>query len=143
MRIFRVFTTLVFLCSISLVANAAEQKVTPKRIEQEAKKQQTQQTAPQLNVTFETQNICAGQIIKGWILVNDSWNPTICGKPTSIVYNVWTIARYDNQPVGSIMQACSGPAPSGWAVIGTRWDPTACGHPSNIIDNVMTIKRLN
>ena len=91
----------------------------------------------------EIQNICAGLIPAGWIAINDSWNPTACGNPTSIVYNIVTIERYDNKPKGSQMQACAGPVPAGWAVVGTRWNPSVCGHPTAITQNVMTIRKMN
>jgi hypothetical protein len=89
------------------------------------------------------QSVCAGQVPTGWIKINDSWNPTTCGNPTSISYNVWTIERYDNKPAGAQMRACFGSVPNGWAMVGSTWDPTACGHPTSISNNVMTIRRLN
>jgi hypothetical protein len=96
-----------------------------------------------LEITLQTQNICAGSAPQGWIKVNDAWNPTVCGKPTSISYNVWTIQRFADQPIGAIIHACRGSAPFGWAVVGTLWNPTVCGHPSANQPNVMAIKRLN
>jgi hypothetical protein len=91
------------------------------------------------------QNICAGSPVPaGWIKTNDHWDPTQCGDPTSIVYNVWTIVRFDNQPVGTILAVCAdAPTPAGWADVGTRWDPTSCGHPTSIVQNIKQIKRLN
>ena len=90
----------------------------------------------------QTEKVCAGPIPTGWIKVNDSFDPTSCGKPTVITYNVWTIERYDNKPVGAQLLACSAPAPPGWAVVNQAWNPTTCGHPSVNSSNVMTIKRL-
>ena len=89
------------------------------------------------------QTVCAGQGVPGWILVDDSWNPTACGNPTSISYNVWTLERFDDKPVGAQMRACFGPVPPGWRIEKAAWDPTACGYPTSISDNVMTIKRVN
>ena len=93
--------------------------------------------------TAEIESVCAGEISAGWIKVNDAWNPTTCGNPTRVTYNVWMIARYDEKPVGSVMAACNGPAPSGWVIVGTAWNPIACGHPATHQNNMMTIKRLN
>ncbi len=127
----------------STVANSAEGKPTAQQIEQEAMRQQKLQALLPLVTISETQAVCAGPIPSGWIKVNDAWNPTVCGNPSNISYNVWTIERYDNKPVGSTMQACAAPVPSGWAIVGSNWNPTACGHPSSISNNRMTIKRLN
>jgi hypothetical protein len=90
------------------------------------------------------QDICAGSAVPaGWIKINDQWDPMRCGNPTNIIYNVWTIARFDDRPVGSTMNVCAGaPTPAGWVDIGTRWDPMSCGHPNNIVQNVKQIKRL-
>ena len=60
-----------------------------------------------------SQRVCAGSLAAGYIKVNDEWNPTTCGNPTSIIYNVWIIDRYDNKPVGSTMKACNGSASTG------------------------------
>jgi hypothetical protein len=96
-----------------------------------------------LEITLQTQNVCAGSVPPGWIKINDAWNPTVCGKPTSITYNVWTIQRLADQQMGAIIHACTGSAPLGWAIVGTLWNPTVCGHPSANQPNVMAIKRLN
>ena len=96
-----------------------------------------------LEVTVQTQNVCAGSVPPGWIKINDAWNPTVCGKPTIIAYNVWTMQRITDQPMGAIVYACRGAVPSGWAIVGTLWNPTVCGHPSANQPNVMAIKRLN
>jgi hypothetical protein len=80
---------------------------------------------------------------RGWVKVNDRWNPTKCGSPTSIVYNVWEVERYANKPVGAEMEVCAdAPTPPGWAEINSTWSPTKCGHPTKIVDNVKRIKRL-
>jgi hypothetical protein len=96
-----------------------------------------------LETILQTQNICSGSVPPGWIKINDAWNPTVCGKPASIAYNVWTIQRFADQPVGAVIHACKGPVPSGWAIVGTPWNPTVCGHPSSNQPNVMAIQRLN
>ncbi len=98
---------------------------------------------PAFPASAEIQNICAGSVPPGWVVINDSWSPTTCGNPVSMVYNVATIERYDNKTKGSVMQACLGPVPAGWAMVGSRWNPSVCGHPASMIDNVMTIRKLN
>jgi hypothetical protein len=90
-----------------------------------------------------TQNICAGSLPPGWIKVNDVWNPTVCGKPPTITYNVWIIEQLSDQPPGAVVYACKGPLPSGWTVVATNWNPTVCGHPAANQPNTMVIKRLN
>jgi len=96
-----------------------------------------------LGAISTTQNICAGAVPSGWIKINDVWNPTVCGKPATIVYNVWIIQQLSDQPVGAVMHACKGVVPSGWAVVGAAWNPTVCGHPATNQSNIMAIKRLN
>lgn len=96
-----------------------------------------------LETILQTQNICAGSVPPGWIKINDAWNPTVCGNPARIAYNVWSIQRFDDQPIGAIIHACKGPVPSAWAIAGTLWNPTVCGHPATNQLNVMAIKRLN
>ncbi len=97
----------------------------------------------QLAEVAETEFVCAGEVPSGWIKVNDAWNPTTCGNPTRVTYNVWMIAQYTEKPIGTVMVVCNGPAPSGWVIVGTAWNPTACGHPTTNQKNVMTIKRLS
>jgi hypothetical protein len=106
--------------------------------------QETAQPVPlPLETIQRTQNVCAGSIPAGWIKINDSWNPTVCGKPTSIVYNVWTLQQLTYLPVGAVIYACSSTPPAGWAVAAQMWNPTVCGHPSAQQSNVMTIERSN
>jgi hypothetical protein len=96
-----------------------------------------------LETILQTQNICSGPVPPGWIKINDAWNPTVCGNPTRIAYNVWTIQRFTDQPAGAVIHACKGAVPPGWAIVGTLWNPTVCGHPSSNQPNVMAIKRLD
>jgi hypothetical protein len=96
-----------------------------------------------LSETANTETVCAGQLPSGWIKVDDAWNPTTCGNPTSKTYNVWMIAQYSEKPIGFVMVACNGAAPAGWVIVGTTWNPTTCGHPTANQKNMMTIKRLN
>jgi hypothetical protein len=89
------------------------------------------------------QNVCAGSATSGWIKINDAWNPTVCGNPAIITYNVWTLQQLSDQPVGAVIHACKGAVPSGWTLVGSAWNPTVCGHPATNQSNVMVIKRLN
>lgn len=92
---------------------------------------------------IEIVTICAGQIPAGWIKIDDHWNPTSCGNPTLISYNVFTIAQYNNQPVGMVMRACAGAVPSGWVKTESRWNPQSCAHPVRNSENEMVIRRIN
>jgi hypothetical protein len=96
-----------------------------------------------LGAVFRTQNVCSGSLPPGWIKINDAWNPTVCGKPATVNYNVWTIQQISDEPIGAVVQACKGNVPAGWALIGTSWNPTLCGHPAGKQQNVVAIKRLN
>jgi hypothetical protein len=96
-----------------------------------------------LETMLQIQNVCAGSLPPGWIKINDAWNPTVCGNPSRIAYNVWSIQRFTDQPMGAVIHACRGAVPSGWAIVGTLWNPTVCGHPGTNQPNVMAIKRLN
>jgi hypothetical protein len=96
-----------------------------------------------LGAILTAQNICAGPVPPGWIKINDAWNPTVCGNPATITYNVWTIQQLNDQPLGAVIHACKGPVPSGWTIVGSTWNPTVCGHPTANQSNVMAIKRLN
>ena len=94
--------------------------------------------------TAQSMRVCAGQVPQGWIKVDDAWSPTSCGRPSTIVQNVWIIERYSNKRTGTTVVVCaSAPTPNGWVVVDTAWRPTACGKPSVIIDNVKTIRRVN
>jgi hypothetical protein len=96
-----------------------------------------------LGAILRTQNVCAGSVPSGWIKINDAWNPTVCGNPATLAYNVWTLQQLSDEPVGAVIQACKGTVPSGWTLVGTAWNPTVCGHPATNQSNVMAIKRLN
>jgi hypothetical protein len=96
---------------------------------------------PLMNVQ-PTQNVCAGSVPSGWIKVNDSWSPTVCGKPTSIIYNVWSVQALSAEPIGAVIYACSSSPPPGWVLVSEMWNPTLCGHPSAQQRNVMAIKRV-
>src|SRR5277367_1767871 len=63
-----------------------------------------------------TETVCAAQVPSGWIKVDDAWNPTTCGNPTTKTYNVWIIREYAGEPIGAVMTVCNGRAPEGWVV---------------------------
>jgi hypothetical protein len=96
-----------------------------------------------LGAIVKTQNVCTGPVPPGWIKINDAWNPTVCGNPATITYNVSSIQQLDDHPIGAVIHVCKGAVPSGWAVVGTDWNPTVCGHPAAKQSNVMAIRRLN
>lgn len=127
----------------NVIDSMATSMPTAEMITDVAKKQQSTFQPTELNTVLETQRICAGQMPAGWLKISGQWDPTSCGKPTSIHENVWYIERYDNKPVGSVMTVCAQPIPNGWVKIGGSWNPTMCGSPSSIHDNVIQIKRLN
>jgi hypothetical protein len=129
---------------ITAAGNAADQP-SAADIEKEARRQIDSGATLPLDVIFASMNICAGSPIPaGWIKVDDSWNPTACGNPTSIVYNVWTITQYSTMPVGSTLLVCANaPTPHGWVEINRSWNPDRCGHPSAIINNLKLIKRVS
>ena len=95
-----------------------------------------------LGLILRTQNVCAGSLASGWIKINDAWNPTVCGNPATLTYNVWTLQQLSGEPVGAVIHACKGAVPAGWTLIGSAWNPTVCGHPATNQPNVMVIKRL-
>jgi len=134
----------------SVTDAALELAATPPAADQTPAAVQRREAEPQeaaaplaLGTMLQTQYICAGSLPPGWIKINDAWNPTVCGNPTGIAYNVWTILRLSDQPAGAIIHACRAAAPPGWAMVGTAWNPTVCGHPAGRQLNVMVIKRLS
>ena len=96
-----------------------------------------------LGAILRTQNVCAGSVPSGWIKINDAWNPTVCGNPATMTYNVWTLQQLSDQPAGTVIHACKAAVPSGWSLVGTAWNPTVCGHPATNQTNVMVIQRLD
>jgi hypothetical protein len=98
---------------------------------------------PSVGLIFSAQDVCAGSSPAGWIKINDAWNPTVCGKPATITYNVWTLRPLGDPPIGAVIHACRASVPTGWVIIGTTWNPTVCGHPATNQSNIMAIKRLN
>lgn len=140
--------TLILSCSNNNreVTSASDNAgVSADSIKKQAVYRQTNNLSSTLNRVAQMQNICCGSPIPpGWIKINDGWDPTSCGNPSTIVYNVCTIERYDDKPIGSLMNVCAGaPTPAGWVVVNTYWDPTSCGHPSSIVQNMKQIKRLS
>ncbi|TMQ93566.1 hypothetical protein ETD83_25150 [Actinomadura soli] len=91
-----------------------------------------------------TERVCAGDdnVPQGFVKVNDYWDPTRCGNPSSIFPNVWVIESYTDKAVGDEMVVCSGWRPAGWSTLNSFWDPTRCGNPGPITNNMWSIKRL-
>jgi hypothetical protein len=123
---------------------------TKENIATEAKRQQelvkNKKLFPiELDILRQTMNICCSSPVpNGWIKVNDSWSPTSCGNPSTIVYNVCTIEKYSDKPIGAVMNVCaSAPTPAGWVEVNYVWSPTSCGYPSTMVNNVKQIKRVN
>ena len=134
--------------SAGVVANlpaAAPAEAIPRAPEQrDPRPSEAPTLAPlSLGAILRTQNVCAGSAIAGWIKINDAWNPTVCGKPATISYNVWTLQQLSDQPVGAVIHACKGTVPAGWVPVDTAWNPTVCGHPATNQSNVMVIKRVD
>src|SRR6266566_7611617 len=86
--------------------------------------------------------ICAGTPVPmNWVHVNDYWDPTSCGRPFQIVYNVWQIENLQGMPRGARVVACLTPTPpAGWGITDHYWNPLSCGHPTAIVDNEMIIQ---
>ncbi len=114
-------------------------------IKTEVERQREEMGPLPLEEIRESMDICCGSAVPGgWIKTNDHWNPTICGNPGRIVYNVCTISRYDNKPIGARMTVCaSAPTPPGWVIVDKFWNPTKCGHPRYISNNMKVIKRVS
>jgi len=145
----------IFLCLSSLAlfvvspvtvsySQPGASAATPAEIKNEAQRQQKAAAPSMLNQRFTSMNVCAGGPVPGgWIVTNDMWNPTTCGNPTMLTYNVWIITQYSSLPIGATLSVCSySPTPAGWVVIGSNWNPTSCGHPSSITNNVTVIRRV-
>lgn len=93
-----------------------------------------------------TQNVCAGNFVNGWILIDATWNSTSCGNPSLPQGNVWKIEEYDKFAVGATMDACTGTVPAGWAKTATFWNATRCGDqysPLPNLTNMMTISHVS
>jgi hypothetical protein len=92
----------------------------------------------------ETRTLCAGEAVPaGFVKVNDSWDPARCGKPAAETWNVWTVQRYDDRPVGFVMDQCTEAAiPEGWVLVAMRSVPEACGHPKGAATNVAKVRRV-
>jgi len=95
-----------------------------------------------------SEQCCSAPPPAGFIKVNDEWDPSKCGSPSSSsIRNVCTYQRYDSWPVGTTLQVCSSaPVPAGWVKVtnSEQWDPTRCGAPtSNTSKNVMQISRTS
>lgn len=85
---------------------------------------------------------------EGYFKVNDRWDPTSCGDPTSLlVKNISIYQRYDNKEIGSRMSICINqqgrPLPAEWSQIDTGFNGSSCGSPRpGLSDNVQTVQRI-
>ena len=87
---------------------------------------------------------CSSGPQQGYVKTGDEWNPTSCGNPSTITYNVCTYTRYDNKQIGARMDICADQiVPKGWVIKNSQWDPTKCGHPSTISYNINTIEKIS
>jgi hypothetical protein len=92
--------------------------------------------------------LCRGAPIPaGWILVDDMREPTMCGGTNVSAlnsYNVWAIERYDNRPVGTVIEVCASVlTPEGWQLVDVFRDKEVCGHPGDVfVANVKRIRRI-
>lgn len=100
----------------------------------------------------DVETICAGSPIPvGWVLVNDGYNPFICGSPINPFFNnVWIVERFSNKLRGAQMSVCnppqSGPPgglPTGWGLKTTFFDQFRCGRPTSFFQNMAVIECFN
>jgi len=93
----------------------------------------------------QSMDICYDSPIpSGWIKVNDYYNPTSCGNPRQISYNVYQIRKYDELPKNSILEVCyDATMPAGWVINSKKWDPTRCGHFNQNSNNIFIIIKIN
>ncbi|GAC1477756.1 MAG: hypothetical protein NVS1B4_20880 [Gemmatimonadaceae bacterium] len=97
----------------------------------------------------DRQLVCRGaQVPAGWVVVTDTRDPSMCTGDQSAAtvnsYNIWAIERFDDRPVGSVMEICaSSPSPDGWQLVDVYRSHERCGHPDELFaTNVKRIKRL-
>ncbi|GAC1694864.1 MAG: hypothetical protein NVS9B3_13060 [Gemmatimonadaceae bacterium] len=96
----------------------------------------------------DRQLVCRGaQLPTGWIVVTDTRDPSMCTGDQSAAtvnsYNIWAIERYDDRPIGAVMEICaSSPAPEGWQLVDVFRAHERCGHPDDVFaPNVKRIRR--
>lgn len=89
--------------------------------------------------------ICANnQTPNGWAVVDQFWDPTKCGNPSTRTNNVHEIANLSLVPVGTTLEICASESlPSGFSEVRTYLNRTVCGRPSigSGPDNVRVIRR--
>lgn len=102
----------------------------------------------QSQVRGERRIICRGAAIPtGWLLVDDLRDRTMCeGSNPAVLrlYNVWAIERYDNRPIGTVIEVCAAAVtPDGWELVDVYRSKELCGHPGDaFIVNVKRIRRV-
>lgn len=81
---------------------------------------------------LETKEICGDPIPQGWVLTNRYHDLGKCNTPyppTPLQANVSVITRWDNLPVGTVLDTCNQSPPSGWSAEPSRYDGSICGCP--------------
>lgn len=117
---------------------------TEKEIEEEARRQQRSPRFERDELRTLMTLCCGSPVPPGWIKVNDHWDPTSCGSPITLVYNICEYEQFSNKPVGVSMAVCaSAPVPPGWVTVDIKWAPTLCGHPISLVKNIQIIKRIS
>ena len=136
--------------SLAVAATAAVLFIAPAGRAQSAPTAGASSAAPTAHkpILRDRQLVCRGaQLPAGWIVVTDTRDPSMCTGDQSATtvnsYNIWAIERYDDRPVGSVMEICaSSPAPDGWQLVDIYRSRERCGHPDEpFAANVKRIRR--
>jgi hypothetical protein len=113
-------------------------------IRKESENQRKAFEPPAMNTPWPTQLVCINQAQSGWVVIDDRWDPIMCGGPSAQTSNVWVVMDTNNIPTtypGVIEICANSPIPAGWRFVGDRWSPTRCGRPSLIEKNIKQLKR--
>ena len=143
---------LVLACLAAAPSLAAAQDTTTRPTPASAAAAQTLDQRAALRRTPSTRGprttVCRGSAIPaGWILVDDMREATMCGGSNAAnlnAYNVWAIERYDNRPVGTVIEVCASVlTPDSWQLVDVFRDKEVCGHPADaFVANVKRIRRV-
>jgi len=76
-----------------------------------------------------------------FVPVDDYWDPTRCGNPTTVTPNVRMLVKAPSAAEGGrTLEVCAGATlPTGWTIASKRWDPTRCGRPTSSEQNIWRI----
>jgi hypothetical protein len=84
---------------------------------------------------------CCTDSHPGFAIVHDEWDPSSCGKPTSITANICGWQRYTDIAVGASMTVCVGQTvPSGWTKQSDRLTVDCLTDP-NLLPNAFVMLR--